>query len=87
MVGVKGETKKLIEKKTRCKINVTSDGEVVINGDSIDAYICVFVIRAIGRGFNPKIALKLIKEDYALVVISIPDLSGKPQKKDLFRIR
>ena len=86
LVGRKGETRKLIERSTKTKIKVSSEGDVEIHGDTYGAYICEKIVRAIGRGFNPDIALNLVNEDYGFVVLDIKDYSGK-NKNSLFRIR
>ena len=86
LIGKAGATKKLIERKTKCKLKVSKEGDVLITGEALDAFVCDSVIRAIGRGFNPNVALKLIKEDHALVVVSIREVSGK-SKKDIMRVR
>ena len=80
LIGKAGSTKKLVERKTNCKLKVSKEGDVLITGEALDAFVCHSVIRAIGRGFNPNVALKLVKEDHALVVISIREVSGKSQK-------
>ena len=60
-------------------------GDVFIEGESMDVFNSLNIIKAIGRGFNPDIALKLLSEDYVLEVIPIEDFSRN--KKDLIRIR
>ena len=51
----------------------------------MDVFNCLNIVKAIARGFNPDIALKLLNEDYCLEVISIEEFSRN--KKDLIRIR
>lgn len=86
LVGKKGETKKLIERSTKTKIKVSSEGDVEISGDSFGAYVCEKVVRAVGRGFNPNIAMNLVREDYGFEVLDINDYTGR-NKNNLFRIR
>ncbi len=86
LVGIKGETKKKIEKKTKTKLTISKEGDVIIEGESIDCFICEKVVKAVGRGFNPIIALKLVNEDYVLEIINITDFAGKSKKK-LIRIK
>jgi len=86
LVGTKGVTKRKIQKLTNTKIRVNSElGDVFIEGESMDVFNSLNIIKAIGRGFNPDIALKLLSEDYVLEVIPIEDFSRN--KKDLIRIR
>jgi ribosomal RNA assembly protein len=86
LVGTKGTTKKKIEQLTNTKVKVISEtGDVIIEGESLNAFNCLNIIKAVGRGFNPEIAMKLINEDFILEVISIDDFARS--KKDLIRIR
>jgi len=81
LVGTKGETKKKIEKATKTKLEVLKEGDVVIDGESLDCFVTEKVVRAVGRGFNPDVALKLINEGYVLEIIKITDYTGKSPKK------
>ncbi len=82
LIGSSGVTKTLIEKKTECSINVDSaDGQVTISGyDAIRLFDCKDIVLAIGRGFNPKIALKLLGENHSLEVIRLRDVVGGNQR-------
>lgn len=88
LVGEKGKIKREIQKAFDVKLKIDSEeGEVEITGeDGYNVYRCLSVVKAIGRGFNPEDALLLLKEDYGLEVVNIPDFCGK-SKNDLFRIR
>lgn len=81
LIGTKGITKRKIEKATKTKLKISKEGDVLIKGESLNCFITEKVVRAIGRGFNPDIALKLINEDYVLEVIKIMDFTGKSEKK------
>tara|TARA_Y100000034_G_scaffold136745_1_gene215389 strand:- start:5188 stop:5694 length:507 start_codon:yes stop_codon:yes gene_type:complete len=86
LVGTKGVTKRKIQKLTNTKIKVNSEiGDVFIEGESLDVFNCTNIVKAIGRGFNPEVALNLLDEDYAIEIISIEEFSRN--KKDLIRIR
>ncbi len=86
LIGKNGETKKQIESKTGTKIKVTNDGYVTIDGeDSFNILKAMNVVKAIGRGFNPQTALKLIKDDYTLDIIEITDYAKT--KNSLIRLR
>jgi len=39
-----------------------------------------YMVKAIGRGFNPGIALKLIDDEVMLEIINLPDYVGKSKK-------
>lgn len=79
LIGTGGKIKEQIEKATKTTIIVDSkEGEVIISAkDGLKLYEAREVIRAIGRGFNPDIAMLLLKTDYGLEVVDISDYSGK----------
>ncbi|HLC58011.1 MAG TPA: KH domain-containing protein [Candidatus Nanoarchaeia archaeon] len=83
LVGVKGSTKRDIEKKTNTKIKVDSkEGDVFIfSEDSLAIFTAKLIIQAIARGFNPAIALKLLEEDYCIEIIDITAFSRKSKKR------
>ena len=86
LVGIKGATKRKIQKLTNTTLKINSEnGDVFIEGESIDIFNCLNVVKAIGRGFNPDIALKLLNEDYTLEIIPVEEFSRN--KKGLIRIR
>jgi ribosomal RNA assembly protein len=82
LIGTKGVTKKKIEKKARIFLNVSKEGEIEISGeDSLDVFNSVPIIKAIGRGFNPDKALKLLDENYSMELINIQNFTGKAKDK------
>jgi ribosomal RNA assembly protein len=87
LIGKGGDVKKELEEATGTKIRVDSnEGEVFISGeDAIKLLNARETIRAIGRGFNPEIAILLLKVDYVLELIDISDY-GKT-KNDLIRLK
>jgi ribosomal RNA assembly protein len=87
LIGKDGSIKKLIEKTFKAKLEISPDGLVLMTGkDSLDLYVCEKVVKAIGRGFNPEIALLLKNEDYDFELININDYS-KGSSNDLDRLR
>ena len=76
LLGESGETKEYLERRMKVSINVDSDGAVDITGESIDEFIGKDIIKAIGRGFAPSIALKLLSDDFALRIIDLRDYAG-----------
>ena len=82
IIGPKGSTKKELERNLQCKIDVDSDsGEVIIipNEDLVDPVLMLKsgeVIKAIGRGFTPAQALKLLNDDFYLEIIPLRQLGG-----------
>ncbi len=88
LIGVKGAFKKKLEDALAARIQIDSrEGDVTIRGhDSINLMTGQNIIKAIGRGINPTIALRLLNEDNVLETIDITDYSGKSKNK-LIRIR
>lgn len=81
LIGKKGEIKKRIEKLTEIKLNISKEGDVLIEGTGLGSYLATEIVKAIGRGFNPKIALRLLKENYVLIILNIKEYTGKSEKK------
>jgi Predicted RNA-binding protein (contains KH domains) len=48
--------------------------------DPLAVWKARFMVKAIGRGFNPEIALKLTDDDVMLEIINLPDYVGKSKK-------
>jgi ribosomal RNA assembly protein len=82
LIGEKGTTKRKIESKTKTKITVSSkEGDVKIEGeDALSVLNTKNIIKAVGRGFNPDIALTLLNEEFLLDLINIQDFAGKSKK-------
>ncbi|AEH07115.1 KH domain-containing protein [Methanothermococcus okinawensis] len=81
LVGKKGETKNKIEKELGVEVVIDEDGEITIfsteeQKDPLATWKAKDIIRAIGRGFNPEKALKLISDDYILEIIDITDYAN-----------
>ena len=83
LIGRKGEMKKGLEHATKSKIMVDSkEGDVEIKGkDGLSIMSAKDIVMAIGRGFNPEIAMLLLKPDYGFELISIADYAGKSKNK------
>ena len=88
VIGEKGTTKKKLEKKMDVKLKIDSEeGEVEIRSkESIKLLDATNVIKAIARGFNPRVAIKIMKEENSFVIIDISDIAGR-SKKTLARIK
>ncbi len=71
-------TLQLLERKLNCQIEVSEEGEVELTGEPVDEFFAKGVIRAIGRGFEPHKALKLLHEDYGFNLIDLRDYAPKP---------
>lgn len=86
VIGKQGTTKGEIEKATQTQIEVDSEtGSVSINPqedaeDPLAVWKTRYIIKAIGRGFSPEIALKLTDDEMMLDIINLPDFVGKSKK-------
>ncbi|MFW6014608.1 MAG: KH domain-containing protein [Candidatus Nanoarchaeia archaeon] len=87
LIGKDGETKHDIEESTGTTIEVDSkEGVVVVKGeDSLNIFTVREVVKAIARGFNPKVARQLLKQDYSLEILSINDYVK--HKNNLVRVK
>jgi ribosomal RNA assembly protein len=90
IIGRDGATKKSLEEDLGVDLSIDSkEGTVVIKADSIgeaDPLTAVRVIEAIGRGFSPERARRLLEEGVVFEVIDLRDFAGK-STNSLERIR
>lgn len=82
LIGHNGETKKDLEDKSGIKIHIDSkQGEAVIDEHNVKDPLLVMkiesIIRAIGRGFSPEHAMRLLSDDTDFFVFDIHDYVGK----------
>lgn len=86
VIGKQGIIKEEIEKITQTKIEVDSEtGSVSIDPtedttDPLSVWKARYIVKAIGRGFNPEIAMKLTSDEMMLDIINLPDYVGKSKK-------
>lgn len=87
LIGTDGETKKQIEEQAGCQLDISKEGDVTVTGnDGIKLYTVREIVKAVGRGFNPDIALLLLKPDYTLELIELKDIAGK-SKNTMLRLK
>lgn len=82
LIGPHGKTRSLIEKKTKVPLTINSQtGEIIIDDHEIEDPFMIFkvenIIRAIGRGFSPEHALKLLDDEYDFFLFDIHDYVKK----------
>ena len=91
LIGPGGRTKRGIAEATRTTIDVDAeDGEVTVSGpetDPVSVLKARDIVLAIGRGFSPVRALRLLKENTFLGVVDIKLATGHREKAALRRIR
>ncbi|HUK79440.1 MAG TPA: KH domain-containing protein [Nitrososphaerales archaeon] len=90
VIGKEGGTKRFLEEEMGVKLRVDSkEGLVTVKSESglkTDPFSATRVIEAIGRGFSPQRARRLLDEGTVLEVIDLRDYSGK-SVNSLERIR
>lgn len=89
LIGTQGATKDRIESETGCKLNIDSqEGDVTVEGtDVVKGYIVRDIVKAVGRGFNPDVALQLLKSDNAFELIEIADFVKNKNAMDRIKGR
>lgn len=87
LVGKSGSMKRRIQKEAGIKLEISREGDVLIHSeDNFKVYIATNIVKAIGRGFNPEIALTLLKENNTIEFVNIKDFS-RNTKKDMARLK
>ncbi len=93
LIGKNGEVRKEIMKATRTLITVEEGGRIVIEPESPEVppqnlLKARDIVMAIGLGFSPEKAMKLLNDEYVLAVIDVKDLVDSPNhlKRILGRI-
>jgi len=91
VIGPGGRTKKAIAAATATELEIDSgEGEVSVSGPDTDPMGVLKardIVLAIGRGFSPQRAMRLLKEDTFLGVLDIKLATGHREKAALRRIR
>src|SRR5712691_5265024 len=81
IIGKGGSTRRSFEEELGVDLLVDSkSGSVVVKCDSVekgDPLRAVRVVEAIGRGFSPQRAHRLLGEEVAFEVIDLRDFAGK----------
>lgn len=87
LIGKKGELKKQIEQETKTKIDIDSqEGDVIVSGeDAVLLFATRELIKAIARGFNPDVAMQLLKQDMVFELLDISEYARS--KKDIIRLK
>jgi ribosomal RNA assembly protein len=85
LIGKNGSVKKRIESETGTEISV-GDAVEIRGEDSLRLMKAKDMVTAIGRGFTPKEASRLLDDDVELHVISLEGESLKKRKRLLGRV-
>jgi len=90
LIGKKGESKKRLEETCHVSLEIESEsGEVSVKSASIeesDPFKAMSVVEAVGRGFSPQRAMRLMEPETTLEVLDLRDYAGKSENS-LERIR
>jgi len=87
LIGKEGASKKMLEERSGIPLNITKDGEVTYDdeAETADPLMCLKimdVIKAVGRGFNPEKAVKILDDDDMYIeMIDIKDAVGDRQSQ------
>jgi len=84
IIGREGSTKRSLERELGVQLEIDGkEGLVSVKSEGVDRsdpLAAVRVIEAIGRGFSPQRAKRLLEEGAALEVIDLRDFAGKSTK-------
>jgi ribosomal RNA assembly protein len=90
LIGKKGESKKHLEEACHVTLDIQSEtGEVSVKSESVeegDPFKAMSVVEAVGRGFSPQRALRLLEPETTLEVLDLRDYAGKSENS-MERIR
>lgn len=94
LLGPSGSLKKKIEEELGVSLKVDPAGVVEISlskpmsegGDPVSLLKAKDIVMAIGHGFKPEKALKLLEDDVSLIVIDLPEHLGK-DPEDCSRVK
>jgi ribosomal RNA assembly protein len=76
LIGTNGEVKRDIEKRSKVKLKIEGTS-VSIDGDGFLTWKALDVVHAIGRGFNPDVAMLLFNEDFVFEMLELKDFAGE----------
>jgi ribosomal RNA assembly protein len=83
LIGKDGKVKEEIEERLKVKLTVDEEGTVAVENvgeDVLAEWKARDMVKAIGRGLNPRKALKLTSDEYVLDVIKLQDIVGRSKK-------
>jgi ribosomal RNA assembly protein len=86
LIGEGGETKEDIAKMTDCDLEI-KDNLATIEGEPLDEMDAVNVVKAIGRGFNPDKALRLVEKDVMLHLMDLNDFADTENSRNRLKGR
>jgi ribosomal RNA assembly protein len=77
-----------IEKQCNIKLSLGEEEEVTISSkDPVDEWKATDIVKAVGRGFEPSTALKLLNEEYLFKLISLKELFSSEKQRIRYKAR
>ncbi len=91
LIGKGGKVKKMIEEECKVSLQIDSkSGDVTVKMtgsiEEANPFKAVEIINAIGRGFSPERAFRLLEDGQTLLIIDLREYVGK-SKNSLIRIK
>lgn len=86
LIGEDGDTKEKFEEFTDCDL-IVEENVARIEGDALSEMNSQKVVKAIGRGFAPEKAFKLVEKDIALYIIDISKFASTSNSRDRLKGR
>lgn len=86
IIGEDGETKEEFQKLTDTDLEINNN-TIKIEGETLDEMTAQRIVKAIGRGFNPDQAFKLLEERHTLHIIDISDYAETRNSRDRLKGR
>lgn len=75
LIGKDGRSKRRIEERCNVILSI-HESEVDISGDATDVFFASEIVKAIGRGFEPRKAMLLLKEDFVFHLIALREIAS-----------
>jgi ribosomal RNA assembly protein len=86
LIGEGGETKEEFEDLTDCSLTI-EDNVATIEGEALDEMDGQKIIKAIGRGFNPEKAFRIIEKDFTFNYLDINRFANSDNDKERLKGR
>jgi len=77
-----------VEKNAEIRLSLGEEGEIRIDSkDPVNEWRAVNIIKAIGRGFESRTALKLLNEEYVFKLINLKDMFSSEKQRIRYKAR
>lgn len=87
-IGVLSHVREDIEEAGNIKLTIDPDGTITVDcDDPVAEWKAIDVVKAIGRGFRPELAMNLFSEEYMLVVVDLKSMFNTEKQRERMRSR